>query len=343
MGKAFGKYFVICVAIVFMAIFGATFFVNKYFKAYSQKERVVQEVVVEIPYGSSLRQVARLLSIAGVIEDAKEFYWYLRLGRNDGHRMQAGFYNFSGKVNPSLVASRLLFGVDQSFKLVFKEGESLKDLARKIEELGLGEKSAFLATARGLENVLTGKNVGIEGYLFPDTYYFSKKDKAEGIIKKMNARLLSKLNPEILARISELNTNLHEVLTLASIIEKETGNPSERPIIASVYKNRLRIGMRLQADPTVIYGIEDYDGKIRKKDLLKAHPYNTYKITGFPPGPIASAGIEAIRAALWPIESKFLYFVSKNDGSHIFCGDLSCHNRAVLTWQIEFFKKTAIK
>lgn len=328
-------------AVFWLSMFALGFVGAKYFDAYSQKEKAVEEVVVEIPYGSSLRQVSKLLADAKIIEDPKIFYWYLRLGRFDGHKMQAGFYNFSGGITPAKAASRLLFGVDQSFKLVFKEGENLNDLATKLSELNLSTKEEFLEQAKSPE-VLTwltpGKDSGIEGYLFPDTYFFSKKDKALGIIKKMAKRLQSKLSPEMLERMIELKTSLHEVLTLASIIEKETGDPAERPLIGSVYKNRLRIGMRLQADPTVIYGIKDYAGKISKKDLLTYHPYNTYKIKGLPPGPIASPGILAIKAALWPESSNFLYFVSKNDGSHIFCPDLTCHNRAVKTWQIDYFK-----
>ncbi len=155
----------------------------------------------------------------------------------------------------------------------------------------------------------------------------------------MHTRLLSKIDAAMWQRIAELKADLNSVLTLASIIEKETGNPAERAVISSVYQNRLAIGMRLQADPTVIYGIKDYDGKIRKRDLLSHHPYNTYTIAGLPPGPISSVGIEAIRAALWPEKTNYLYFVSRNDGSHIFCENITCHNKAVQQWQINFFKR----
>lgn len=344
--NTWAKLSAIFLAAFWLLLFLLGFACAQYFHAYAQKTHQVNEVVVEIPYGSSLRQVSRLLAEAKVIDDAKKFYWYLRFGRLDGHKMQAGFYNFFGSITAGDLASRLLFGVDQSFRLTFKEGENLKELAQKLDNLGLIKKEAFLAATKSqevLDALTPGLKVGIEGYLFADTYFFSKKDNALSIINKMHARLRSKLTPEIMARIDELKTSLHQVLTLASIIEKETGDPKERPLIASVYQNRLRLGMHLQADPTVIYGIKDYNGKIRKADLLAFHPYNTYKIKGLPPGPIASAGFESIRAALWPEASQYLYFVSKNDGSHIFCADLTCHNRAVRTWQIDFFKKTAAK
>jgi UPF0755 protein len=244
-----------------------------------------------------------------------------------------------------------LLGRNQSFQVTFKEGQTLVDLANNLDHIGLVTKNEFLiamtsdeivhfigapnaSMRRGLENDVGG----IEGYLFPDTYFFEKNDSAKGIIKKMHAKLVTLFDDKMLARIDEIKLSLHQLLTLASIIEKETGDQSERPIIASVYHNRLRRGMRLQADPTVIYGIKNYDGKIRKSDLLTYHPYNTYKIQGLPPGPIAAPGLAAIRAALWPNDTRYLYFVSRNDGSHVFCENIVCHNEAVRKWQIEYFR-----
>lgn len=314
----------------------------------------VSDTLVEIPYGSSLRRVSQLMHEAGVIDDAKQFYWYVRLGRTDGQRIQAGFYKFSGPVSKQAVAERLLSGKDQSWKVTFKEGQTLVDLALTLETMGLVSKEDFITAMSSDEilalikapqahnrKVLQNDMGGIEGYLFPDTYFFSKRDTAKTIIEKMYARLIALLDEEIATRMSEQNVSLHEVLTLASIIEKETGASFERPIIASVYKNRLKRGMRLQADPTVIYGIKDYQGKIGKKDLTTYHPYNTYTNKGLPPGPIAAPGLLAIRAALWPQSTNYLYFVSKNDGSHVFCENLACHQKAVKIWQIDYFKKAA--
>jgi UPF0755 protein len=345
----FAKITMFLIAGFFVCSFLTGFVVDQYFKSFANKSlSIKEEVVVEIPYGSSLRQVSRILAPALMIPE-KKFYWYLRLGRLDGQKMQAGFYSFLGSNTHAQIATRLLFGVDQAFKLVFKEGESLRELSQKLVALGLVTEPDFIEALKSpavLDASFTApaKNLsgGLEGYLFPDTYFFSKKDNALSIIKKMHGRLRSKLAND-LERIKEGKFSLHEVLTLASIVEKETADVSERPLIASVYLNRLKLGMRLQADPTVIYGIEGYDGKIRKKDLTKSHPYNTYVIKGLPPGPIAAPGIEAIRAVLWPKASNYLYFVSKNDGTHIFCEDLSCHNRAVRIWQINYFKKQAKK
>ncbi len=331
------------------------FLVNRYFSWTSAQEFVVAETMVDIPFGSSLKRVSEILGHAEVIGSPKQFFWYLRLGRKDGAKIQAGYYQFADQQSFRAVGDRLLFGTDQSFRVTFKEGQTLTDLVDSLVDVGLVNGEQFVEAMKSEEIIslinppgvardkLKNGTGGVEGYLFPDTYFFSKKDSAHNIIKKMYLQLMMKIDQSIWDRIDERRTNLHDVLTLASIIEKETGAASERPIISSVYHNRLRLGMMLQADPTVIYGIKDYAGKIGRADLRAYHPYNTYTIKGLPPGPISSVGIESIRAALWPADTKYLYFVSKNDGSHIFCENLSCHNAAVRKWQIEYFRKAERK
>jgi UPF0755 protein len=334
-----------------MTVLSAGFLLANYFKSIAKESININEAIVEIPYGSSLRLVSEILFAANVINSDKKFYWYLRIGRKDSNKIQAGYYSFDGELTNKQIADRLLLGRDRSFKIVFKEGQTLVDLANILEDMGLASKAEFQAAITSDEivkminaptisdrNGLSNDIGGIEGYLFPDTYFLTKKDGALKIIKKMHQRLLEKLNGNVLARLKESQMSLHEVLTLAAIIEKETSDESERPLISSVYHNRLKLGMKLQADPTVIYGIKNYDGKIRKLDLLTYHPYNTYKIVGLPPGPIAAPGIKSIYAALWPQNSDYLYFVSKNDGTHVFCQNLICHNQAVRKWQIDFFK-----
>jgi UPF0755 protein len=326
------------------------------FKAVAQKVTPpLSDVVVQIPYGSSLKRVSELLCEAGVVEKDL-FYWYLRFGHKRTTSIQAGFYEFDGQFNYGAVADRLLLGRDQSFKLTFVEGQTLNDLVRALQGLGLTTADDFIAamTTPEIANLVEAEGLrgrqalhndvgGLEGYLFPDTYFFSRKDTAQSIIKTMHEKLLSHLDETMRARMREQNLTLHQLLTLAAIVEKETGVAEERPRIASVYLNRLRIGMRLQADPTVIYGIKDYDGKIRKADLQNPHPYNTYKVAGLPPGPIAAPGLASIKAVLWPDETKYLYFVSRNDGSHVFCENLACHQEAVKKWQIDFFRAQAKK
>jgi UPF0755 protein len=176
----------------------------------------------------------------------------------------------------------------------------------------------------------------LEGYLFPETYHFSKHTSEQKIVQAMLNTFKQRItNGDILDQIQKSDMSLHEVITLASLIEKETGMNDERKHISSVFHNRLRRNMRLQTDPTVIYAIEEFDGNIRKKDLNIDSPYNTYRYKGLPPGPIANPGIKSIVAALNPIRSNHLYFVSRKDGSHHFSSNLREHNRAVQKYQLK--------
>jgi UPF0755 protein len=174
----------------------------------------------------------------------------------------------------------------------------------------------------------------LEGYLFPDTYYFPRGLDSATIIATMVKQFRAAFKPAWEQQAEALGMTVHEVVTLASIIEKETGAPEERPLIASVFHNRLKKGMRLETDPTVIYGIPDFDGNIKRRHLETYTPYNTYKIKGLPPGPIASPGALALEAALYPAQSEFLYFVSKKDGTHQFSRTIKEHNAAVRKYQL---------
>lgn len=354
--KKFLRIFGILLIVATLGLGLLAMLVRGYFSSVAKETVSLSQVVVEIPYGSSLKSVAKLLFENNIVWNDKIFYWYVRLARQDAHRIQAGYYQFDGIYTYAQLAESLKNGRDRASKIIFKEGETLVDLVRTLEAQGVLTKADFIS-AMTSSDVLTLINApqvearkelendvgGIEGYLFPDTYFFTKKDSAKTIISIMHRHLLNKLDEPIRLRMKELGMTLHQVLTLAAIVEKESGAESERPIIASVYLNRLKIGMRLQADPTVIYGMKNYEGKIRKIDLLTPHPYNTYKIAGLPPGPIAAPSIMAIKAVLWPEASSYLYFVSKNDGSHEFCANIACHNQAVKKWQIDYFKNTAKK
>jgi UPF0755 protein len=179
----------------------------------------------------------------------------------------------------------------------------------------------------------------LEGYLFPETYYFARATKPKDVIRTMVDGVKQLWTPELEAQAKRLHLTLHEVLTLASVVEKETGIREERELIAAVFHNRLRRRIPLQSDPTVIYGLTAFDGNLRKRDLLDPSPYNTYRIQGLPPGPIASPGADSIKAALFPSASPYLYFVSRNDGTHYFSASLEEHNRAVEKFQKHPFRK----
>lgn len=308
------------------------------------------EVEVEVKRGMGPKAVSQLLQEKGVIEDADRFYNYLRFVARKTGALKAGHYVLRPSMTADEIIAELETGKQKELRFTVREGLRLTEIAPLIAASGLVTEDAVLqamkdpalvkefgvpSTGAGGQNGVPG---GIEGYLFPDTYQFPQGTSATDILRRMRRRLDEVVDERMQARMKEMGWPLHKVLTLAAIVEKETGRPEERPHISSVFHNRIKKGMKLQTDPTVIYGIKNYDGNIRKRDLLEPHPYNTYVITGLPPGPIASPGKEAIEAALWPIEADDLFFVSRNDGTHVFCPTLDCHNAAVQKWQVEFFR-----
>jgi UPF0755 protein len=227
------------------------------------------------------------------------------------------------------------------YKLTIPEGYNLYQIAELVAAANFGNQNAFIEkatdTALVRENGLEGET--LEGYLFPDTYFFPKKITVETIIATMVRRFRSVFAPEWQARAKDLGLTVHQIVTLASIIEKETGASFERPIISSVFHNRLKKKMRLESDPTVIYGIKNFDGNLTKKHLTTRTPYNTYKIRGLPIGPIANPGSASLEAALYPDNTKYIYFVSKKDSTHQFSTNLKQHNHAVRKYQLRRRKR----
>lgn len=350
--KIFILFFATELFIFSILLFGISF----YFLNYGSKINYFnEEKIVEIPFGSSLRKVSEILESSNMIERKNEFYFYLRFGRLDAKKIQAGYYKFSGDLSHEHLVSSLLNGRDIAFRVTFKEGQTIKELAETLENVGLVSKDIFYETLAKTEviNFINPPTSvveyfkqynagGIEGYLYPDTYFFSKRDNAEKIITIMHQKLQKVLDERIKAKLDEQKLSLHDLLTIASIVEKETAKEEERPVVASVYLNRVKLGMLLQADPTVIYGIKNYMGKISKKDLQTHHEYNTYTKKGLPLGPICAVSLNSIKAVLWPSETNYLFFVSRNDGSHEFCENLKCHNAAVKKWQIDYFKQKKV-
>ncbi len=215
------------------------------------------------------------------------------------------------------------------------EGWNMFQVAEAVEKAGLGSRTDFvrMVTDTTFVQSLGIRGATAEGYLYPDTYFFARGIGAERIVRAMVDRFWKSLPEDYDRRAAALGLTIPQAVTLASIIEKETGQASERRLISAVFNNRLTKRMRLQSDPTVIYGMSEFDGNIRKKDLLEHTAYNTYRIPGLPPGPIANPGIDALLAAVDPAPVPYLYFVSKNDGSHYFSSTLVEHNRAVNLYQ----------
>ena len=296
-------------------------------------QRIEKIVIVEPGQGFS--KTAAQLQTAGLIENANKFK-ALAIFKRDDKKIKAGEYLFTTDMTPEQILNILVNGKVLLRKLTIPEGYNLSQIAEAVEKAGLGEKNTFFEkiqdAAFARENGIEADS--LEGYLYPDTYYFSRNTTPEKIVSSMLAGFWSVFTPEWKARAGELGFSVHEIVTLASVVEKETGDASERPLIASVFHNRLKRGMRLDSDPTVIYGIKNFNGNLTKKNLRTRTPYNTYMIKGLPPGPIANPGKKAIEAVLFPAETRYLYFVAKNNGTHKFSTNLSDHNSAVRKYQL---------
>lgn len=291
--------------------------------------------MLEVRQGDSFYAVAKELKKKNIIESIRKFYLYTKL--NDGlYSIKAGEYLFEPAMKTSEVLRMLIKGSVIRYRVTIPEGYNIYQIAALFQEKGLLDGQDFMAKVfdKALMEKLGVKGVSFEGHLYPETYFFVKGMDSEAIIKTMVSRLREVIPSEFESRAKEIGLTMEEVINLASIVEKETGNPEERPVISAVFHNRLKKRMRLQTDPTVIYGmIENFDGDLRKKDLKKKTPYNTYRINGLPLGPIANPGIDAIRAALYPADVDYFYFVSKNNGSHAFARTLKEHNRYVWRYQ----------
>jgi peptidoglycan lytic transglycosylase G len=293
------------------------------------------EIVVMVPQGQGFKTIAENLVAAGVLKYPVLFRAYARIKDYD-KKIKAGEYLLSRSMSPDKILQILIDGRIRLHKVTIPEGYTQDQIAKSLETSGLTTAADFLKTAADLNFIRTqGIGAGsFEGYLFPETYFFPRSVTPEKIISAMVSRFREASLPGWEERAKSFGFTPHEVVTLASIIEKETGIPAERPIIASVFHNRIRKKMRLESDPTVIYGIKDFDGNLTRKHLKTHSPYNTYRIKGLPHGPIANPGSEAIRAALYPAQTEYLYFVAKRDRTHQFSTTLSAHNRAVRKYQL---------
>jgi UPF0755 protein len=306
------------------------------------------EKVVTIPPGQSARAVARTLARAGVLSDERVADLYVRFLARDPRPFKAGEYAFAGPLRPDEVLERVRRGEVKLYGFTVPEGLRDEEIAAIVARSGLASADAFLAVAR---DPAVARELGVpyprlEGFLFPDTYRFARGTSAQAIAAAMVGRFHDEYRAAEAGRRAGVSLAMGEAAVLASIVEKETGKEDERPRISCVFHNRLRIGMPLQTDPTVMYATMLRTGRwsrnITRADLQARHPYNTYTTPGLPPGPIANAGSAALAAALAPADCRDLYFVSRNDGSHVFCPDLACHAAAVRTWQVEYFRKDRV-
>jgi len=326
--------------LIVIGIAAGLFYELKTFASTPANKSTPEPVVVTVSQGQTLNTTAAILYRKNLIKNADKFVLIARFKGYD-KQLKAGEYLLSAAMTPLQLLDIMVKGTVRLYKLTIPEGYNLFQIAELVEASNLGTRTDFIQAAtdavRVHQNGLEGKT--FEGYLFPDTYFFPKGVSIDSMIRAMVKRFWSIFIPEWQARAKDLGLTVHQVVTLASIIEKETGAAFERPIISSVFHNRLNKKMRLESDPTVIYGIENFDGNLTRKHLTTSTPYNTYKIRGLPIGPIANPGAASLKAALYPDETKYIYFVSRKDTTHQFSTNLKQHNQAVKKYQLRRRKR----
>ena len=300
-------------------------------------------VFVDVVPGTGARTIAARLVEAGVVENALTFRLALwRSGRD--RDLQAGEYFFDAPLTPLEVVARIADGRVFLRTITFPEGLTLPEMAAIFGASGFGDAAAFLEAASdpSLIGDLDPEAVDLEGYLFPETYSLLREATARDLVAAMLAQFRATFDAELLAQATERGLTVRDVVTLASVIQKETGQAAEHDFVSAVFNNRLRIGMPLQSDPTVIYALTQagvYDGNLTRANLQFDSPYNTYRYGGLPPGPIAAPGRGVLHATLAPADVDYLYFVSRNDGTHAFARTLREHNRNVREFQVEYFRR----
>lgn len=287
-------------------------------------------VKLQIQPGTGLHKIATDLQQKGVIRSALALKLLARWNQQSD-RIQAGSYRFSQSASPGEILDRLVKGDVEKVSLTIPEGFTLQQIIDRIDKEGFGDRNKLLQLAYDTNFIHSLKidAKSLEGYLFPETYLFAPGIDEKAILTMMVSQFRNNLTPKLKKAAQKRGMTLQQWVTLASIIEKETGIIDEMPLISSVFHNRLKRHIPLQTDPTVIYGIKDFDGNLTRKHLKTPSPYNTYLNRGLPPGPIASPGLEALKAAVNPAETKYLYFVATGDGGHKFSKTLKEHNVAV--------------
>lgn len=290
---------------------------------------------VRILPGTGFLQVVDKLQQAGLVRNPP-FFYILILTKGAARNLRAGEYEFSGRMTPLEMVNRLSQGDIKIRRITIREDLNLKEIAAHLAALHLVDEKKFLAltTDRTFLRSLGIEGDTAEGYLYPDTYFFDSAISPGQIIRRMVEQFWKVVTPEMREKVQQMGMTMNEFVTLASLIGKETGFSEEKPLIAAVFHNRLKKGMRLQSDPTAVYHMAPFDGEIKRRHLLLMTPYNTYHIEGLPPGPIANPGRDSLLAAVTPAKVDYLYFVSNCNGSHQFSSTLKEHNQAVVRYRL---------
>ena len=331
--------FLVVLGLIAAAGVGVTLYkrTSEPYRGYSAAEQFV-----EIAPGSSTRTIGEQLIAGGVVQNEATFR--AALWRTGAARaLKAGTYRFDTPMAAVDVIRKIAKGDTWVRRLTFPEGLNMLEMSKIFEQQNFGTASEFLAAAREPMPIVHADPAArdLEGYLFPETYSLPPKTPAARLVHLMVDRFAQLFTEEMRQAAEAHGMTMREAVTLASIVEKETAKAEERPIVAAVYRNRLNVRMPLQCDPTVIYALERagrYNGNLTRADLEMDSPYNTYRYPGLPPGPIASPGLASLKAAVAPADVDFLYFVSRNDGSHVFARTLEEHNANVHKFQVEYFR-----
>jgi len=287
-------------------------------------------VTVRVAQGERLADVARQLVERGLLRSARPLLLWARLTGRD-RDIRTGDFRIAAALSPVELLERLAGAPDALQVVTIPEGLTVREVAARLSKAGLGPEDAFLALLAD-PSFLASEGLppeGAEGYLFPDTYSFEAATPPDRILRTMIHRFRDVFTADMTAQAARVGLDGHQAVTLASLVEEETARPDERPLVAAVFVNRLRKGIPLQADPTVLYGRDNGDRRIRRSDLARPTPHNTYTTKGLPPTPISNPGRAALEAACAPADVPYLYFVARGDGSHEFNVELGAHNQAV--------------
>jgi len=301
-------------------------------------DRISPGTVFEVEKGSSVSLIARKLKKENIIEKEWPFLAAYRLFYPK-EKLIAGEYEFSPPLSVKEVLKKIREGDTILHAVTIPEGLTIEETAGLLSQKYSFNKERILHYAESTQLItsLDAKAQDLEGYLFPETYHIPKNTSEAELIEMMVAQFKKTFVPEWKERTEEMGMEARDIVTLASLIEKETSVPEEKPLVSSVFHNRLKLGMKLDCDPTIIYALKkknEFQGRLRNKDLKLDSPYNTYLYNGLPPGPISNPGQESLKAALFPLKTDYLYFVSKNDGTHKFSSTFKEHQRAVIKFQI---------
>lgn len=316
-------FYIFLVPGIIAVVFGAWLFIYAITPIDSGKAATV---LVDIPTGTSFVNVTKILSDAGLVKNRVFFYALVGIKRAT-KTMCAGEYEFATSLSPSELVDKLIHGDIKKYRIIIYEDSSLIQVAARLKEYKLIDEKTFfeLAGDKVFLSNLGIQGPSIEGYLFPDTYLFNRSMSTRQIMRSMVERFWNKISPEMINQAATKGLDPHQFVTFASLIGKESGNSAEKPVIAAVFYNRMRKGMPLQSDPTTIYDLKDFSGKILRSHYRRESPYNTYMIKGLPPGPIANPGLDSFLAILNPAKVDYLFFVSQNNGTHYFSSSLSDH------------------